>query len=282
MQVGSAGLDRVVPANEAYVLPAPGGPAIVAVTQRTYANGIQQDIALATRSGLPGQNSLRVRLYGPIRAPSEGQTRMPEEFLPLHSVDNDIRRAVPGLPMQKSPFYVQNRYGPFGYAVGRRGSETCLYGFQRIRSREYSWNDRGSIDIRVRLCQADASEADLLAFMYGYTVNAFVDATGWNPYGEAAKPPEGLGAPGPDLYPSARGQVETVLPPAPPPPRLVQRARRPTARPAPRQAEPQLPQPIGPVVPPPPPGAVSTTLVPPTDAAAIVGASTIVPPPPGN
>lgn len=285
LQVGSAGIDRVVPENSAYVLPAPGGPALVAVTERTYANGIQQDIALATTSSYPGQNSIRVRLYGPIRAVAEGQTRMPEEFLPLQNINSDIRRAVPGMALQKTPFYVQNRYGPFGYAVGRRGTEACLYGYQRVRSRDFSWNDRGSIDVRVRICQANASEAQLLAFMYGYTLNVFVDAAGWNPYGEASKPAEGLGAPGPDIYPTARGQIETVLPPAPPPPPAVAtpRPRRQAVRAPQPQVPPRLPEPIGPVVPPPPRAATSSTLPsPPSPARSTVGASPVIPTPPAR
>lgn len=250
LQVGSASSERAVANSSAYVLPPPGGPALVAVTERTYTNGIQQDIALATNSTLPIQNGFRVRLYGPIKAAAEGQTAMPEQFQPLRNVDSELRRVVPGMPLQRAQFYVQNRYGPFGYALGRKGRETCLYGFQNIRSRAFSWNDRGSIDIRLRLCETGASEAQLLAVMYGYTVNVFVDAAGWNPYGEAAAVPDSLGAPGPDVYPTAMGQLEPVLSPAPAAP-VAAAPRR--VRAAPAQAAPAaLPQPIGPAVPPPP------------------------------
>nr|WP_250157199.1 cellulose biosynthesis protein BcsN [Tianweitania aestuarii] len=259
LQVGTSSVERVVANSSAYILPPPGGPAVVAVTERTYTNGIQQDIALATKSTLPVQNSFRVRLYGPIKAVAEGQTAMPEQFQPLRNIDSEIRRVVPGLPLQRAPFYVQNRYGPFGYAVGRRGRETCLYGFQNIRSRQFSWNDRGSIDIRLRLCETGATEAQLLAVMYGYTANVFVDAEGWNPYGDPSKVPESLGVPGPDVYPTALGQLEPVLQqPAPPPaPAPTRRApRRTQAAAAPVSAPPvELLQPVGPTVPPPPPSA---------------------------
>ncbi len=249
LQVGSASTERTVPANTAYILPPPGGPSIVAVTERTYSNGIQQDIALATSSSLPGQNGFRVRLFGPIRAQAEGQTAMPEQFQPLRNVDREIRRVVPGMVLQRAPYYVQNRYGPFGYAVGRRGQEMCLYGFQNIRSREFSWNDRGSVDVRLRLCRTNASEAELLSVMYGYTANVFIDAAGWNPFGNPAAVPETFGAPGAELYPAAQGQLEPVLQPQTEP--AIRPVRRPRAvsRPA---AEPALPAPIGPAIPLPP------------------------------
>lgn len=283
MQVGTAGIDRVVSDNTAYVLPPPGGPSLVAVSERSYSNGIQQDIALATSSGISGQNAMRVRLFGPIKGKAPGQTALPGQFLSLANIDSEIRRAVPGVPMQKAAFFVQNRYGPFGYAVGRRGRETCLYGFQEIKSREFTWNDRGSVDIRVRLCESGASEGDLLAFMYGYTVNVFVDAAGWNPYGEPAAVPEGLGAPGPDVYPTARGQLQTVLPDAPavaPAPRVVrQKPRRAAAQPAEQAAPPPLPQPIGPTVPLPPVTADASSLTAPSARQEEFSA---VPPPPSN
>jgi hypothetical protein len=252
LQVGSASTERTVPNSSTYILPPPGGPAVVAVTERTYTNGIQQDVALATSSTLPVQNGFRVRLYGPIKALAEGQTAMPEQFQPLRNIDSELRRVIPGLPLQRAPFYVQNRYGPFGYAFGRKGRETCLYGFQNIRAREFTWNDRGSIDIRLRLCEAGASEAQLLAVMYGYTLNVFVDAAGWNPYGQPSAVPESLGAPGPDVYPTAMGQLEPVLSAAPPPApaAAAPRVRRATAAAA--SASIALPQPIGPAVPPPP------------------------------
>ena len=252
MQVGTSSSERTVANSAAYILPPPGGPAVVAVTERTYTNGIQQDIALATSSTLPVQNGFRVRLYGPIKAVAEGQTAMPEQFQPLRNIDSEVRRVVPGLPLQRAPFYVQNRYGPFGYAVGRRGRETCLYGFQNIRSRQFTWNDRGSIDIRLRLCETGATEAQLLAVMYGYTANVFVDAAGWNPYGQPSAVPDSLGAPGPDVYPTAMGQLEPVLPPAPPPPAATPAPRRTRAVAPAAPAPVALLQPVGPAVPPPP------------------------------
>ena len=278
LQVGSAATDRTVPVNTAFILPPPGGPALVAVTERTYANGVQQDIALATNSTLPVQNAFRVRLFGPIKAAAEGQTSLPEQFQPLRQVDSEIRRAVPGVALKRAPFFVQNRYGPFGYAVGRRGSETCLYGFQNIRARSFSWNDRGSIDIRLRMCDTNATEAQLLAVMYGFTANVFVDAAGWNPYGDPAAAPEGWGAPGPDIYPTSMGQIEAVLPPSPPAPAPAPAPATQTRRaaaPARAEAAP-LPQPIGPVVPPPP---ISARAVPSASTVVEDGSVTVPVPP---
>lgn len=257
-QIGSAAVDQEVELRDSFLLPGAGGPALVAVTQRGFSNGVEQTIALAGNSSVPGQNGARVRVFGALKGRIATQTAMPDEFIPLRTIDRDIRAAMPGVAMQKAPFYVQNRYGPFGYSVGRRGRDLCLYGWQVIKERPRAFASRGSIDVRVRVCETNASESRLLAFMYGYTLNVFVDADGWNPYGDPAGPDEGLGQPGGDIYPSSAGQVQTVLEPAAPP--VQQPTRRVPVRAAPR-AEPTPPPaaaPIGPAVPLPPRSAVTT------------------------
>ena len=46
-----------------------------------------------------------------------------------------MRKAFPGVSMGRSPFYVQSRYGPFGYAAGRAASgDIFIYAWQRIQA----------------------------------------------------------------------------------------------------------------------------------------------------
>src|SRR5690606_3069830 len=53
-------------AHEAVALPPPGGPAVISVIERRFSNAIQQDIILSTSATTPGQNMLRVQMFGSI------------------------------------------------------------------------------------------------------------------------------------------------------------------------------------------------------------------------
>ncbi|MBN9274834.1 MAG: cellulose biosynthesis protein BcsN, partial [Mesorhizobium sp.] len=69
------------------------------------------------------------------------------------------------------------------------GDDGCLYGWQQIRS-DVADRDRmrdlGMIQIRLRVCQAGASEKDLVEMMYGYTIVGGFSGATWNPYGTPA------------------------------------------------------------------------------------------------
>ncbi len=246
--IHTASTNRSVPLENAFVLPPPGGPTIVGIIERRFTNATQQDIALATNSQAAGQNNLRVRLFGPVERAGAGLSSLSIQSMTPVNVIAEMRAALPGVAMARSPYYVQNRYGPFGYAVGRKGgSDLCLYGWQNLRGSPAVGNNKGQIDIRLRLCQSGATEQQLLSVMYGYTVAAFFSDRGWNPYGDAPPLPEGLGKPGNEIYPLSETRYETVItqPPAATP---VARARQPQAVVAP----PVQPEPTGPRVPPPP------------------------------
>lgn len=78
---------------------------------------------------------LRVQLFGPVDRKAAGQTELRAGFLPPSNIGTEMRQLFPGVRMARSPYYVQNRYGPFGYAVGRSSSgDTCLYAWQRLTS----------------------------------------------------------------------------------------------------------------------------------------------------
>lgn len=286
--VNSSGTS-LVSSQTAFAFPAPGGPAVTAVLERRFANATQQDILLATSAHTPGQNMLRVQFFGPVDRSVAGESRLREGYLPLGDLSSEMRQMLPGIPMQRSPYYVQNKYGPFGYAAGRSSSgDTCLYAWQRISSTgvTQTWiGNRGSIQVRLRICDQNAPEQKLLEIMYGYTITSYFKTRNWNPYGEPPPPEASLGKPGQLIYPVGASRFETVTsPPA------AQQARR-AAR-APRQvpAESQSAQPaaVGPIVPPPPGSAPitpapSATAVPaPLPSAKAAGKVTvpIVPPPP--
>lgn len=257
-------------AREALALPPPGGPEVVGVVERRYSNAIEQEIALATSSSLPGQNVLRVQFFGPVG--SEGSDNaLPVRILSEGAIAREMRQAFPGVAMVRSPVYVQNTYGPFGYAVGRRGAdELCFYGWQRIANLNMGapFANVGVVQVRLRLCQTGTTEQALLSVMYGYTINASFSSGFWNPYGAPPGPDPRLGNTGQPIYPQGAMGPVTVLDPAP----VATVPRVPAARAAPVETAPQRPQvpANAPIVPPPPSAAAGQAQAP------------VVPPPPAE
>lgn len=250
---------RMVPTEQAFALPEVGGPAVTAVLETRYANATQQDVLLATSAASPGQNMLRIQIFGPVETNLASGASVRPGHLVAKNVNSEMRELFPGIRMQTSNFYVQNKYGPFGYAVGRSNSgDTCLYGWQRITSTglAQTWiGNKGSIQVRLRLCDESASEQRLLQSMYGYTINASFNDRNWNPFGEPLPPDETLGRAGAPMYPVSASGFETVTEPiaaSPTPLKRRMSARGQDATPAAVPA--RIPAPIGPAIPLPPGG----------------------------
>lgn len=249
--------------GEALAFPPPSGPAILDIVERRYSNAIRQDIILSTESAVAGANRLRVDLYGPIDSSSD--TALPNRRITQGDIRREMGEALPGIAMQVSPFYVQNDYGPFGYAIGRAGSgDLCLYGWQRIEAAAHLsrfFDNRGTIQVRLRLCERGATEESLLAVMYGYTLAAVVTDQVWNPFGTPPPLDPALGRKGESIYPRSPYRNETVIEP-----RVVRPpvSRGPERRAPVRRVErAALPEAIGPTVPlPPEVSATQTTTAP--------------------
>jgi hypothetical protein len=216
VQMGST--VKNVPVEQALVMPPPSGPGIVSVVERRYDNAVDQDIHLYTSAITPGQNMLKVQLFGttaPYRMASNTLTSTP---VTESGVISEMRKVLPGVRMSRSRLYVQNSYGPFGYAFGQgQGSDLCMYGWQQVRSPSGTMSpfaNYGSIQIRLRVCEAGATEQKLLALMYNFTIVGAVDAGGWNPYGEVNPVAPTLGGIGAPTYPRSIG-TEPMVPAAP-------------------------------------------------------------------
>lgn len=195
----------VDPSRAMVVLP-PGGPPVIGVTQRGYENAIAQTISLATRGRTPGENKIEVAFFTaadlPDSAGVEGNLlRLPgiDDF----AVAQDMEERLPGVAMAPSAVFVQNKYGPFGYAFGRGvGGEACLYAWQRIADGDSIFRPRsGAISVRIRICDPRASEATLLRLAYEYSLNASLRRSGWSPAGDAPAPAPELGQAGAPIYP---------------------------------------------------------------------------------
>lgn len=231
-----ANLATEVEVADALVLPEPGStPPVVAVVQTTYLNAIEQEIILGTNSHSRGQNAIYTVFFGPVKDRTGWENLRQDDFLNEEVIEQEMLDRMPGVSMYVSNYFVQNRYGPFNYAIGNAGGgELCIYGWQRIQSQvpmNFFLRDRGVLSIRLRLCQIGATEQDLLRVMYRYSINGYFLPYVWQPYGRPMGEPEGLGRiGGPLAYPSGlqgdgtvldgwMGPEETVAAPAPAAPR---------------------------------------------------------------
>lgn len=195
----------VDPSRAMVALP-PGSPPVVGVTQRSYENAVAQTISLATRGRTPGENAIQVAFFTAADLPDS--TGVEGNLLKLPGIDDfavaqEMEERLPGVAMAPSAVFVQNKYGPFGYAFGRgTGGEACLYAWQRIADSDSIFRPKsGAISIRMRICDPKASEAALLRLAYEYSLNASLRRSGWNPTGDAPAPAPELGKAGAPIYP---------------------------------------------------------------------------------
>jgi hypothetical protein len=202
-----------VPATRAIIVPPPGGPSVVAVLQRTYQDGLSQEIALSTASLTTGQNAFYVSMLNNTQTDPEQSETLSLPSLAQDRLLSEMEERIPGVEMQTSLVYVQNKFGPFGFATGRSsGGDLCLYAWQRIEPNEPAvFLPGGAVSVRLRLCDADATVEQLLRVFYGFTIAAYYRQESWNPYGEPPPPPAQLGETNAPMYPLGLGSDATVV-----------------------------------------------------------------------
>lgn len=226
--VRSFGGAQMLSPSEALVFPPPGGPEIVTVVNRTYSNAVAQQVILRSEAATPGQNYIKAEFFGPQQAGDTDGDALAFTGFRASSVAREIRAEFPGESIAMSANYFQNGYGAFSYAAGKgRGDDTCLYGWQDIRSPEsmrQDFRNLGRIKVRLRLCQSGASVERLLAVMYNYTITGTYASPSWNPYGTPQAVDKNLGRPGHPVYPvkaedvpmrPGGGDVTASVPPRP-------------------------------------------------------------------
>lgn len=239
-----------VPVSDALILPEPGGPAVLTVLETRYLNALEQEVVLGTRSTAPGQNSFHVIFFGPVDGRTGRDNIRKDNRLAEDALADEMEEVLPGVPMHTSSYFVQNRYGPFGYAIGRAGvNDLCIYAWQRIES-QVSLSpiapDRGVLTVKLRLCETGATEQTLLRHMYRYSINGYYLPRSWQPYGRPLPESQALGRPGgPLTYPTGIQGDATVLDgnlgPEPAPVRPVTRARGTSRRDEPVDGPPAAP-----------------------------------------
>ncbi|HEV7305437.1 cellulose biosynthesis protein BcsN [Ensifer sp.] len=212
--VGTPTGSAMVPVENALVLPPPGGPAVLNVIERRRTNAIEQDIYLYTSSATPGQNVLRAKFFGPMATNFDQQKSSGYSGFHDNRMMLEARRALPGVSLSLNPYLLQNNYGPFGYAFGRgRSDDACIFAWQQIRqpeNRRSPLKGYGTIQIRLRYCATGASEAELLAPVYGYTITGTFGDPAWNPYGAPPPLEAGFGRTGSPVYAREQAPTEAV------------------------------------------------------------------------
>ncbi|MEM8855013.1 MAG: cellulose biosynthesis protein BcsN [Pseudomonadota bacterium] len=209
----TATLNKEVPVTNAFIMPPPGGPQPIAVLENRYENGLAQDILLRNRSGSRGQNAIIVRAFGPMGR-DRGQGRLSTDIPSVTTIRKEMRERLPGVHMEISGLYVQNRYGPFSYAVGRsRSAGNCIYAWQRISAEAKVFSaQRGAITWRLRLCDTKTSARDLLLVAYGMTINGYFLSRSWNPYGDPPPLDDRVGTPGATILPEQAVDRTVIAP----------------------------------------------------------------------
>ncbi len=230
----------------------------MSVVEQKRGNGVDQSISLFTSSSVPGQNFLKVQFLGG-RGENPGAGNAPYKMVNESTISREMVASIPGVRMARSATFLQNSYGPFGYASGTsRSGDTCVYGWQQIRSSRSAQTQArnfGMIQVRLRLCDARATERQLLGVMYGYTVIGTFNGEIWNPYGTMRGGDPTVGRPGNPIYPDEGGYRSTPMAIGyePAPTQTYSRpapVRRAVVRPAATAPiAPALPQAIGPRVP---------------------------------
>ncbi|AYG69575.1 MULTISPECIES: cellulose biosynthesis protein BcsN [unclassified Rhizobium] len=250
----SIGVETVA-ADKALAFPPPGGPAIVNVVERRHAKDVEQTISLFTSSSVPGQNFLKVQFLG-IAGSNPGLGSRPFDTVSEGAIAREMAAAIPGVRLARSAIFVQNGYGPFGYASGQsRAGDTCLYAWQQVKAGftpSQEQRNFGMVQVRIRLCDALATERQLLSTVYGYTITGHFAGAALNPFGGPRGADAVLGKPGELVYPDATtyrtAPIGIGYPNHPAAARPVVIRRPAVTQPQP-QVQPTLPPMIGPRVP---------------------------------
>ncbi len=160
-------------------MPEPGGSQ-VALREKTYSNGLKQDIVLAGDKSPFGDNVLSVAVQAaPLPAGAGGGVPVypPSE----RGIKSEILARYPNIDMQILTQPRRNGLGTFGLAIGRHASGVrCVYAWQFIEDVRNPGASSSSLSklgnfgsttqpalVRVNMCRKDATVDDLAMAVEG-------------------------------------------------------------------------------------------------------------------
>jgi Cellulose biosynthesis protein BcsN len=220
--------EKQISVDQAFVSLGPGAPPVLAIVEHPYDNATRQTLHLATRGATPGENTLRVDIIGIKNPRISREAALPDAPLEASQLSSEAEDALPGVPLRTSLTYLQNRSGPFGYAVGKSAQgDECIYAWQRVATPDSDINvvnSRNTLSVRLRLCEPNTSEAALIANMMGLSVNVGLSGGSWTPEpkqfsseigssGTTIGPPQILAALSPDVDQATRPRRQRPVKP---------------------------------------------------------------------
>ena len=220
--------ERQVSVDQAFVSLGPSAPPVLSIVEHPYENATRQTLRLATRGATPGENTLRVDVIGIKNPAISRDATLPDAPLEAAQLALEAQDALPGVPLRTSLTYLQNRSGPFGYAVGKSAQgDECIYAWQRVATPDRDLNvvnSRNTLSVRLRLCEPHTGEAALIASMMGLNVNVGLSGGLWTPEpkqffseigspGTEIGPPQILAAVGPKSEQDARPRKRRAVKP---------------------------------------------------------------------
>ena len=168
-----------VPLSRAFMeLPMMAGP-IIAVREKRYANGIEQNMILESEAAADGENRIEVR----VTQPGKSDDRIKNEYLQVRNtrqeqIRSDMKEFVWGIPMEIVASVEANAYGTYGYALGRsKLGYNCLLGWQNVkgvmkerRLLGFTTTSHTEMSVRLRICRSDLSADQLVSIIRGMRI----------------------------------------------------------------------------------------------------------------
>ena len=204
-----------VPATRAIIVPPPGGPSVVAVLQRSYQNGLSQEIALSTASLTTGQNAFYVSLLNNTADQSRTvRRRCRSRPLTQDRLQSGDGRADAGrrdadvarlCPEQVRPLRLRD--GP----VVQRATSASMPGSRSSPTKPPS-SCRAARFLSACACaMRTPPSSSSCGSCTASRLPAYYRQESWNPYGDPPPPPAQLGETDAPMYPLGLGSDTTTV-----------------------------------------------------------------------
>ena len=141
---------------------------VIAVVQSQDTGISLQRVVLRGDTAAAGENFISIATTdgsGEFPRPDSAVTKPTEGM-----ITQELSDKFPSVDMRLSQTWNRNSFGPFGYAVGKAGTATCVYAWQYQPARTlgiFSGASAGAgpTSVRVRLCLGGVAETDIVAMI---------------------------------------------------------------------------------------------------------------------
>ena len=169
-------------ASAAAMLP-PAAGRVIAISERRYADGLSQEIVLGSDRASHGENRIDISMRLNPQNDQVYDNLIPMQKPSDADIAGELQARFPGMDMEPVNVLLQNRYGPYGLAAGKRGNgERCIYAWQWIDDMSGPANPRLSAlgsailnqpqpaSLRIRLCRTGVNADQLAGLVEGISI----------------------------------------------------------------------------------------------------------------